>query len=113
MAITYTWKITGINTKNDTNNTVIVVQTRWEKIGTDENGNTGKFMGATPFDFNSAIQNPNLIPIDQLTEAQVISWIQAVAIGDYEIHINKVILDAINKKISPVIEASLPWAVVP
>lgn len=113
MIITYAWKVTRINTKNDADNTGVVVQTRWEKTGTDEDGNTGKFIGATPFDFNSAIQNPNLTPLSELTEAQVLSWIQAVTVGDYELHINKVILDDISKKSSPIIDALLPWVVTP
>ena len=49
MAITYTWKVTSLKTKNEGSNQNAVVQTYWQKIGTDENGNEAVFSGATPF----------------------------------------------------------------
>ena len=67
MAITYTWKVTSIKTKNEGENKDAVVQTYWTKTGKDENGNEGVFSGATPFkDGNPS--DPNFVPFNQLTE---------------------------------------------
>lgn len=111
MAITYTWKITGLKTKNiaeDKQNAV--VQTYWQKIGTDENGNEGTFSGATPFTVDPSDESGPFIPFEQLTEEDVIAWIQTVVVGQYEEHVNGQIQKQINEKINPVIEADLPWA---
>ena len=43
MAITYTWEVTGIKTRNTENFANAVVQTYWQKIGTDSDGNTAHF----------------------------------------------------------------------
>ena len=105
--ITYTWKITGIKLKdvNDTKNAII--QTYWKKIGTDENGNTGEFSGATPFD---TVDLDNFIPYEELTEEVVTEWVKSVVVGDYETHVNSRIEQQINSIISPVTETSeFPW----
>ena len=110
MAVTFSWKVTGIKTRtlNDTPN--IVVQTYWEKIGTDENGNTGTFAGATPFTIDSMPEGTTFIPFEQLTEEDVLTWIKAVVVGHYQDRVNLHILNQIGQKINPVVEASLPWA---
>ena len=108
MAITYTWAVTGMKVTRVGNETDYVVQTYWTKTGTDENGNTGMFSGATPLDPNP--DQPDFIPYDQLTQEIVLSWIQPVVIGDYEEHVNGVIAKQIADKIDPVTEATLPWA---
>lgn len=111
MAITYTWKITGLKTKDVSDSKAgAVVQTYWEKTGTDENGNTGMFAGATPFTVDPTDDSGPFIPFDQLTEADVLAWIQAVVVGDYERHINDKIQQQIDEKIKPVVDAQMPWA---
>ncbi len=84
-----------------------VVQTYWEKIGTDENGNEGKFVGATPFP-QSSIDAENFVPFDKLTEELVLSWIQAVVVDSYEEHVNNQIQKQIDAKV--VKQPTLPWA---
>lgn len=111
MAITYTWKITEIHTKNSANTIGIIVQTRWEKIGTDENGNTGTFIGSTPFNFNPTTQNSTFTPLEQLSEIEVLTWIQAVVTGEYEKHVNQYILEVIQEMASPKTMVEIPWAV--
>ena len=108
MAITYTWEVTGMKVTNVGSETNYVVQTYWKKTGTDENGNTGTFSGATPFAPNPS--QPDFIPFDQLTQAVVIGWIQPVVTGSYEEHVNQVIADQIAAKVNPVTEPPLPWA---
>ncbi len=109
MAITYTWEVTSLKTKNEGDNLNAVVQTYWKKIGTDENGNQGTFSGATPF---TSVDVPagEFVPFEELTEENVLDWIKAVVTGMYEEHVNKQIHKQIDEKITPVVEASLPWA---
>lgn len=109
MSITYTWKVTSVKVKNEGSYTDAVVQTYWEKIGTDEQGNTGKFSGATPF--TTANTQPNqFVPYENLTEEIVLAWIQSAVTGDYELHVNGQIAKQIDEIINPVIsKEKLPW----
>lgn len=111
MSITYTWKVTGVKTqKVGVNGTAdAVVQTYWQKIGTDESGNTGTFSGATPFR-KEDIDPATFVPFDQLTEEIVLGWIQAVVVGGYGEHVDNQIQKQIDEKINAVEEPSLPWA---
>ena len=110
MAITYTWKLTGLKKKTVGSFNDYIVQTYWKKTGTDENGNTGEFTGATPFEENA--EATDYIAWDQLTEAKVLEWIQAVVTGHYEQHVNDKIQKQIDAKVSPHVEVndgSFPW----
>lgn len=113
MAITYTWKITGLKTREVAGTQGAVVQTYWEKIGTDENGNEGKFSGATPFTPDPTDTSGPFIPFEQLTEQDVINWIKTVVVGSYEEHVNGKIQEQIEAKTRPVVEAAMPWAPAP
>ena len=102
MSLTYTWVVTGLrNTADGT-----VVQTYWEKIGTDSDGNSGTFVGATPFD-NGDPTDPDYIAFADLTEADVLSWIQAGVVDAYEDHVNTEIQRRIEEVSTS--EAPLPW----
>lgn len=101
MAIDYTWRITGLKKNGDGT----VVQTYWIKEGTDEHGHKGSFAGATPFTADPS--DAGYIAFDDLTEADVIGWIQDIVVGDYEEHVNAQIqkqIDAIH-----VVDAAVPW----
>lgn len=102
MAMTYSWKVTGL--KRDANSSV--VQTLWEKRGTDADGNEGMFAGATPFTADPEAEG--YIPFDQLTEADVLEWIQAKVTGSYEEHVNVQIQRQIDEQ--TIVEADMPWA---
>lgn len=108
MTITYTWAVTGLKVTTVGTESDYVVQTYWTKTGADENGNTGTFTGATPLNPNP--NQPNFIPYSQLTQEIVLSWIQPVVTGDYEIHVNEKIAEQIAAKIDPITEPPLPWA---
>ena len=110
MAITYTWKITGLKTRTEGANQDAVVQTYWQKIGTDENNNTGTFSGATPFTTVGMPDGYTFVPFNQLTEEMVLNWIKAVVVGGYEEHVNAQIKKQIDDKLSPIAEPTLPWA---
>jgi hypothetical protein len=103
MSLTYAWSITGMKT-NENN---AVVQTYWKKTGTDANGNVGTFSGATPF---KIAEGQNLIPLEQLTEAQVLDWIKSVVVGDYETHVDSQIQKDLDRNKSVVKDIKLPWA---
>lgn len=114
MAVTYTWEVTGIKTRTQTSadNQALegaIVQTYWKKIGTDENGNTGTFNGATPF----TAENLNLADftaLSNVTEEQVLGWIKDRVVDEYERHVNQQIQKQIDAVINPITEATLPWA---
>ena len=113
MAITYTWKITGLKTKDVSDDKpAAVVQTYWQKIGTDENGNEGTFSGATPFTVDPSDESGPFIPFEDLTEEDVLDWIKTVVVGGYADHVNGQIAKQIEEKISPVVDNRLPWAPV-
>lgn len=108
MAIAYTWEITSLKTKTEGSNADAVVQTYWKKIGTDSvSSETGEFSGATPL---SSADVESFTAFEDLTEANVLAWIQAVVVDGYEEHVNAQILKQINEKITPVSESAMPWA---
>lgn len=107
MAITYTWEVSSLKTKAEGSNADAVIQTYWKKTGTDDDGNVGSFSGATPF--TSAAADP-FVAFADLTEANVLAWIQAVVVDDYEVHVNGVIQTQIDAIVTPVAEPDLPWA---
>lgn len=108
MAIAYTWEITSLKTKTEGSNADAVVQTYWKKIGTDSvSSETGEFHGATPL---SSASVESFTAFADLTEANVLAWIQAVVVEGYEEHVNAQIQKQIDEKITPVTEPDLPWA---
>ena len=71
MAITYTWKLTSLKKCDLPGAPSAIFQTYWKKIGTDSDGNTGEFSGATPFKIEEIDPN-KFVPYDQLTEEIVL-----------------------------------------
>ena len=110
MAITYTWKVTGLKVKDEGGQKNVVCQTYWQKIGTDENGNEGTFSGATPFTLDPTDASGPFIAFEDLTEADVLDWIKTVVVDGYEQHVNQKIQEQIDDKVNPITEPSLPWA---
>jgi hypothetical protein len=115
MSLTYTWKVTGIKTRDEVNaegETLqnAVVQTYWQKIGTDAEGNEGTFSGATPFTAKD-VPSGEFVPLAELTEETVIGWIQGVVVGSYEEHVNGMIQKQIDDK--TITDVPLPWMPAP
>jgi hypothetical protein len=116
MALTYTYKITGLKVRDEAFDSAVnpsaVVQTYWKLTGVDEQGNEGTFDGATPFTTTTMPAGSTFTPFNQLTEAQVIGWIQEVVDSNpnYKQHIDAQILKQIAEKIRPVTEPQMPWA---
>lgn len=112
MAITYTWKVTELKTKNVTNTegatlADAVVQTYWRVTGIDEHGHEGVFDGATPLSADN-VAEANFIPLASLTEAIVLEWIQADVMANYWDHVQERIAQQITDQ--EITEVALPWA---
>ena len=117
MALTYTWAVTSLKKTTDVALDIdnVVVQTTWTCTGTDEDGDSGVFSGATPFPLDS-LDPATFIPYEDLTEADVLGWIEAVVVGSYKDHVDA----QINKQIAlikdPVVDVpngELPWDPTP
>jgi len=112
MSLTYTWEVTSIQTKDETNsdnatNKDAVIQTRWKKIGKDSDGNEGTFAGATPLtSVNTSASDFKALA--DLKESDVLGWIQAQVTGDYEVHVNAQIQKQIDEK--AIKNPDMPWA---
>ena len=118
MAINYTWKITSLKKSNSGNLENVIIGTRWECTGTDEDGTVGSFVGATPFSLNSV--NPDsFVEYSSLTEDMVLGWIKNTVSGSaptsYWPHISERIQKAIEATkgvVQDVNEIDLPWSPV-
>lgn len=117
MAITYTWEIKALSKSNGNNLNDVIIGTRWECTGTDSDGVSGTFVGATPFSINSV--NPeSFVEYSQLDEETVLGWIKNTVSGsnkstNYWDHISERIQKAIDNKkgsIQNVDVFDLPWA---
>ena len=116
MALTYTWKIKSLKKQDDPSAELddIIVQTYWECTGTDSANNSGTFHGATPFEPDQ-VDADNFTSYEDLTEAQVLGWVQAVVNGNpgYKAHIDEQIQKQIDAIVRPMVEVqsdALPWA---
>ena len=112
----YTWKIKQLTKQHSGDLDNIIVGTRWEVTGTDEDGYEGTFVGATPFPLNT-VDPDNFTPYEELTETQVLTWIQNTVSGSaltsYWDHISERIEKAIDaeRNIKITIETNdLPWS---
>lgn len=116
MAITYTWKIKALSKTSGNGLDDVIIGTRWECTGTDTDGVSGTFIGATPFKMDSV--NPeNFTEYSKLTEEQVLGWIKNYVSGSsttsYWDHISDRIQKEIDRKkevVKNIDEIDLPWA---
>lgn len=116
MGYTYEWSVTGIKKATSDSINDAIIGTRWKVVCTDEDGNTGQFDGATPFDLKT-IDTSSFIEYADLTEAQVLSWIKNTVSGsaptNYWDHIQGQMDKQINKSKLSIVEvdnSSLPWS---
>ena len=106
----YTWKVVGLVKKNEPNHPNTIVNVRWQKIGTDAEGNIGFFEGATPFILDPSSQN--FIAYEDLTEQVLLDWVKPKVVNDYEAHVNGRIQHMIDQELlesGTVEESDLPW----
>jgi hypothetical protein len=112
MALTYAWKLTGLKKGNTESAQDVVIGTRWELTGTDEDGISGTFSGATPFKLEN-VEFHNFVPYQDLDQDTVIGWIQAEVVGGYKDHVEQKILaqiEAVKNEIKDVQATDFPWA---
>jgi len=116
MGYTYEWSVTGIKKATSDNINDAIIGTRWKVVCTDEDGNTGEFSGATPFDLNT-IDSGSFTPYQDLTEAQVLGWIKSVVSGSSSSNYWDHIQGQMNKEIAKsklsqveVTSVDLPWS---
>lgn len=112
MALTYTWKLKSLKKTSTADFADIIVGTQWELTGTDEDGDAGVFHGATPFKAED-VDGDGFVTYEELTEAAVLGWIEAVVVGTYKDHIDEQIMKQIREKKNPIVEVSdgsFPWA---
>jgi len=116
MELTYEWKLTGLKKQDTADITELVVGTQWKLIGTNANGTTGTFSGATPLDIPDA-DEAGFIPYEELTEEVVLGWIKNVVSGsgssNYMPHINEQIIKQITQTeyvIKDISENDMPWS---
>jgi hypothetical protein len=110
----YEWKLIGLRKVNSGGLDDIIMGTNWTLKGTDADGFSGTFTGATPFRVED-LNTGSFTPYNELTEETVLSWIKSVVFGQtsYWEHINRQILKAVRDTKSPVVtitENDLPWA---
>ena len=115
MALTLSYSVTGVKVKDEVNAEGVtlsnaVCQTYWKVTGTDENGNTGEFSGATPFTA-ATVPAANFTDFADLQESNVLGWITAVVDSDlsYKAHIEMQCQKMID--ITAVSDKAMPWAV--
>ena len=119
MAMTYTWAVTGWETRTEpgapdgtgAERAATVIQTRWTKTGKDGSFE-GVFSGATPFSA-ADVTDADFVTFADLTEKKVLDWIKPIVVGDYETHVNEQIQKAIDLKKNPKVDQPVPWAPEP
>lgn len=106
MSITYEWEITGLSTKTEGSNIDSVIEANWIKRGIDNDGNSGEFLGTTSL---TSVGSSNFIAFSSLTEASVLSWVQATLDTEESNYINSIIQEQIDLVSNPAEDKDLPW----
>ena len=115
MAVTYSWGITQMTKKTVGEHENVVLHARWELIGTEgTTGTEGRFIGATPIDFDSGSVD-EFVAFGELTEELVIGWVSASVTGPngYWDHISELIqkkIDEVDDASEEISSEALPWS---
>jgi hypothetical protein len=103
MSITYNWSVSKLQTRPQIENlNDVVVYAEW-KLTASENGVEVERIGIESFDLSTE----GFVPFNQLTEQQVLSWINK--------NVNKelaesMLAEVLEKNLNPpIIEKALPW----
>lgn len=106
--LTFTWEVVQVKTAQSGGHTRAVIQTYWKKTGTDSEGNSASFAGATPLSAEGVLAD-DFVDFTALEEATVIGWIKDQLGGND--HYNERIQLGIDEQTNPVTEEeSLPWS---
>jgi hypothetical protein len=116
---TYTWKIDMMHTLNQGDVQGAVTEVHWSKHGLHPDGIKTRVPGMTKFKISDiiALQTAgNFTPLSQLTEAQVIGWVQASLSKEEKDFFDSQLEQSYQQQIKPNPTGSLeydtmPWAV--
>jgi len=119
MTTTYTWKIDMMHTLNQGDVQGAVTEIHWSKHGLHSDGIKTRIPGMTKFKISDIIAlqtTGNFTPLSQLTEAQVIDWVQASLSQQEKDFLNLQLEQSYQQQIKPPAGVSLeydtmPWAV--
>lgn len=115
MAVTYSWGITQMTKKTVGEHANVILHARWELIGTEgTTGTQGRFIGATPIDFNTGSVD-EFVAFGDLTEQLVVGWVSSSVTGEngYWDHISAQIqkgIDEVDDAVEEVGDENLPWS---
>lgn len=109
MAITYTWSIQQMQCyPHSDEEQNVVFNVCWTLTGVDGDGIESSFSNQTPVTYSS--ESP-FTPYNELTEAQVIGWVQDVLGPEVVVEFEARVADQIEQIINPpVVSPPLPWA---
>lgn len=76
----YQWRIVrlGLSDELNTDGVVLenaIVNVRWKRIATDDAGNSASYIGSTNLSAKD-VSEADFITLDDVTEANVLSWVQ-------------------------------------
>jgi len=108
MAITYTWSITSLETQTVGENVDTVIGVCWEKRGEDEEGRIGMYASKSGLPTGTATDS-TFIAFADLTEADVINWVQTNMTESYSAKVNSGIQEQIDMQTNPINMPTLPW----
>jgi len=110
MAVSYAWEVIQMKKVTTDDKSDVVIGVRWTCTGTDENGTTGVFFGATPFN-PSKIDQSQFVSYETLTEETVLGWVKSIVVDHYWRHVKEQIEKQIRDKNSPHEEVTeFPWS---
>ena len=98
----FSWQIVSLETKDQTNDEGAtlqnaVVRVVWKRVGTDSEGVSHTFLGNSWFSAESTAAD-DFIPYFDLTESNIISWIETKLTAHEVGKIDDIITNRINKK---------------
>ncbi len=110
----YQFSVTGLGREDHEQFKDVVVQLYWRLVGTDYDGITGSFAGATPIEDLSELDVLTFVQYQDLQEETIIEWIESM-LGEnpsYKQHILDRINDEIKAKRTRKTEGGfdLPWS---
>lgn len=100
--MTYTWDIIKLATADKTNDNGeylanAIISVKWRKNATDENGNRGSYVSETKIDIANT-SAADFIELDNVTKADVISWIESALSDSDKNAINKILQTKVEKE---------------
>jgi len=105
MAVTYEYKIANLEYTNDDSKGVVVAHYRIQAKDGDESVSAYGTLNFVP-----KPDDPSYTPFDQLTEADVLSWVKAEL---DTAQIEKALAKKLNEKLNPTVVSGLPWPTAP